>query len=72
MSALIPLVLAIVLYVLGLWGRINAGDLPPLALPEEEREHRSRVLRRGAVTCQFVAVLLAVIAAIELIAILAE
>jgi hypothetical protein len=50
-------VIAVVLGVLGLWGRANADALATQALPSEEREHRENVLRRGATTCLVVAVL---------------
>lgn len=48
---------AAVLAPLGRWGYRNAADLLPDALPDEERDRRGRVLRRGAVVAQAVAVL---------------
>lgn len=49
------LVLAGVLFPLGIWGRRHADSLVVDALDGEEREHRISVLRRGATTCQFAA-----------------
>ncbi|MPY78514.1 MAG: hypothetical protein GEV04_08460 [Actinophytocola sp.] len=48
---------AAVLAPLGRWGYRNAATLLPAALPEQERDRRQQVLRRGAVTAQAVAVL---------------
>lgn len=55
MNVLLPLILAILLYLLGIWGRVNAESLAPPSLPDEARRQRVRVLRRGAVTCQVLA-----------------
>ena len=43
---------------LGLWGWQAAADLVTEALPDEEREHRIGVLKRGAIACEVVAVLM--------------
>lgn len=48
---------AAVLAPLGWWGCRNAETLTSTALPEHERDRRQRILRRGAVTAQAVAVL---------------
>lgn len=56
LDAFTCLVVACVLFPLGVWGRARAHDLFVDALPSEEREHRVAVLRRGALTCQVVAV----------------
>jgi hypothetical protein len=56
LDALTCLVVACFLFPLGVWGRAQAEDLVVDALPSEEREHRVAVLRRGALTCQVVAV----------------
>lgn len=50
-------ILAVVLFVLGSWGRGAAAELVPPFLSEAERSKRERVYRRGAVTLQLVAVL---------------
>ncbi|NBH07481.1 hypothetical protein [Amycolatopsis sp. SID8362] len=56
MTTAIPfLVLALLLVALGRWGGRHAGQLVPAALPGAERERRTRVLRRGAVTAYVVA-----------------
>lgn len=49
--------MALVLAPLGWWGTRNAHDLVPTHLPEHHRQRRERVLRRGGVTAQGVAVL---------------
>lgn len=54
------LLVAVVLGALGVWGRANARQLIPGGLPEEERDHREAVLRRGALAAQFVALLFVV------------
>ncbi|HWU32603.1 MAG TPA: hypothetical protein VN108_07005 [Marmoricola sp.] len=49
---------ACILVPLGYWGWQAADDLISPALPSEERQHRIEVLRRGAIACEVVAVLL--------------
>ncbi|SNR84077.1 hypothetical protein SAMN06265360_12241 [Haloechinothrix alba] len=44
---------------LGWWGMRNARALVPPQLPEPEREKRVRVMRRGAVTAQCLAIVFA-------------
>ncbi len=58
LDAFTCLAVACLLFPLGVWGRAQAHDLVVDALPSEEREHRIAVLRRGALTCQVVAVVL--------------
>lgn len=60
LDAFTCLVVACVLFPLGVWGRAQADDLVVDALPSDEREHRIAVLRRGALTCQVVAVVFGV------------
>ena len=57
LDAITCLTFALVLAPLGAWGRRHAHELAPGSYPEEEREHRERVLRRGALTAQAVAVM---------------
>ena len=52
------LVFAAILCPLGLWGWRSAEELVAEALPSEERLHRIAVLKRGAIACEVVAVLL--------------
>lgn len=48
---------AVILYLLGWWGRRNAVTLADrTALPEVERRRRAHVLWRGGVACQVAAV----------------
>ena len=56
LDALTCLMVARVLFPLGVWGRAQAGDLVVDAVQGEERDRRIAVLRRGALTCQVLAV----------------
>ena len=56
LDALTCLAVACVLFPLGVWGRGHADSLVVDAVQGEEREQRIAVLRRGAVTCQVLAV----------------
>lgn len=51
------LLFAGVLWPLGVWGRSHANELIPGNLPEDERDHREAVLRRGSFTMQAVSLL---------------
>ncbi|GAA4815365.1 hypothetical protein ACFQ0K_07065 [Nocardioides caeni] len=62
LDALTCLAVACLLFPLGTWGRAHASTLVVDAIQGEEREHRISVLRRGALTCQVVAGVLAVVA----------
>lgn len=64
MNAVVSLSIAAVLFLLGRWGYTNSERLAPHLLSDESRHHRTRILRRGAVTCQVVAVLFVAIAVI--------
>lgn len=56
------LVVACVLFPLGVWGRAQADTLVVDTLQGEEREARINVLRRGALTCQVLSVVFALAA----------
>jgi hypothetical protein len=56
LDALTCLAVACLLFPLGVWGRARADELVVDAVQGEERELRVAVLRRGAVTCQVLAV----------------
>lgn len=58
---------AAVLAPLGWWGFRNAETLAPVDLPEDERDRRERILRRGAVTAQAVAVLFLVAGVLRMV-----
>lgn len=58
MSSAVLVAMAAILATLGMWGVRQAPRLAPVSLPERERRHRQRVLRRGGVACVVVAVLL--------------
>ncbi|MCU1651093.1 MAG: hypothetical protein JWQ60_2242 [Pseudonocardia sp.] len=49
------------LFLLGYWGRRNAEDLVPVSLHPDERARRTRVLRRGSMTCCVVATLFLIV-----------
>lgn len=53
------LVLGAAVFAVGGWARRNAAHLPPRTLPADARERRVATLRRGAVVCQVVGMLLA-------------
>ena len=60
LDALTCLAVACVCFPLGIWGRSRADSLVLPSVLGEDREHRVTVLRRGALTCQVVAVVFAV------------
>lgn len=51
-------VVAVLLVLLGGWGRRNAARLVPEAISPEDRVRQERVLRRGSVACFGAAALL--------------
>lgn len=55
-GAAISVMLGGMLAVLGWWGFRNAAAVVTETLPEPDRRRRERVLRRGAVACQVLAV----------------
>jgi hypothetical protein len=57
-SSAVLLLLAGVLVLLGRWGRRNAHHAVPWMSPHD-RQRRSCTLRRGARTCYFLAIVLA-------------
>lgn len=59
MSSALLLLLAATLALIGQWGRRNAGTLAPRGMPEQERQHRTAVIRRGGLACQIASFLLA-------------
>lgn len=62
LDVLTCLAVACVLFPLGVWGRYQAENLVVDAVEGEEREQRIAVLRRGALTCQVLAVVFAAVA----------
>lgn len=52
---LIFLAFACALFPLGAWGKAHADSLVVDAIQGDERDQRIAVLRRGALTCQIVA-----------------
>lgn len=58
------LLLGAMVFLVGWWGRRHVAALVPPTLPPDEREKRERTLRRGALTCQAVGVLFAVVGAV--------
>ncbi|SNR49829.1 hypothetical protein SAMN06265360_107203 [Haloechinothrix alba] len=58
MNTLILTGMAAILAALGTWGIRHAPQLAPAPLPEQERRHRTRVLRRGGIACLVAATLL--------------
>lgn len=59
LDALTCFAVACVCFPLGVWGRANAPTLVVSSILGEDRDHRITVLRRGALTCQVVAVVFA-------------
>ena len=60
LDALTCFAVACVCFPLGVWGRSRADTLVLPSVLGEDREHRVAVLRRGALTCQVLAVVFAV------------
>lgn len=60
LDGLTCLAVACVLFPLGVWGRGRAETLVLPSVLGEDREHRVTVLRRGALTCQVLAVVFAI------------
>lgn len=60
LDALTCFLVACVCFPLGVWGRANADNLVLPSVLGDDREHRITVLRRGATTCQVVAVVFAI------------
>lgn len=56
-EALFFLTFAALLAPLGRWGRRHVPDLVPGHYADEDREHRTKVLRRGALAAEVVAVM---------------
>lgn len=56
MTYLVGLLLAGVLFLVGVWGRREAAALTPVHLPTKDRARRERTLLRGAIACQVTAV----------------
>lgn len=52
---LVDLALALVLALVGRWGRENADGLVPHAFPEKDRARKIRALRRGGGFCYVLA-----------------
>jgi hypothetical protein len=65
MSAVLLIVLAGALALIGRWGRRNAHSLVLASLPGAEREHRIRVLRRGGLSCHVAAAALILIVVVN-------
>lgn len=61
MTYLVGLALAGGLFLVGVWGRREAGALAPGHLPARDRARRERTLVRGAIACQTTAMAAAVV-----------
>lgn len=59
--------LAVLLVVMGKWGRANAPLLVTGGLAAKDREHKVDVLRRGALSCYVVAGMVAAVAVLALL-----
>ena len=59
--------LAVLLAVMGKWGRANAPLLVSDAFVGKDREHKAEVIRRGAFSCYVVAGMVAVVAVVALL-----
>lgn len=64
---IVQVLVAAVLFFVGIWGRANAHLLPARALAAEERVKRAHVYRRGSITCQVSACILAASAVVTLL-----
>jgi peptidyl-prolyl cis-trans isomerase C len=63
--AIVQLVFAVALILVGLWAWRNAGQLAPAALPADERARKARVYGRGALACLVVGVVFVVAAVLS-------
>jgi hypothetical protein len=61
MLALFVVLLAVMMFGIGQWGRKGAASLVPPSLSADEREKRARVYKRGAVILQLTAVAFALV-----------
>lgn len=59
LAVVVQALMAVVLVLVGTWGRQAADTLAPLHLSQEEREQRAAVMRRGSVACIVVGAVLA-------------
>lgn len=55
------------LAAIGRWGRTNSASLAPTYLPEEDRERREAVVRRGGAACYLGAAAMALVAVLAMI-----
>jgi hypothetical protein len=51
LALVVQLVLGAGLVLIGWWGRTGARRVVPPSLPDDERAHRERVVRRGGTAC---------------------
>jgi hypothetical protein len=65
--ALVLVVCAGALALLGAWGRARTGDLVPRHLTGEDRERRSATVRRGGTACYAGAAVMAVVAVLAVV-----
>lgn len=61
-AAVVQLVLGVLLYLLGRWGRASADDLVPPRLDADEHRVRADGVALGGAVCQGLGVLLALFA----------
>jgi hypothetical protein len=68
MAVAVALLFAATLYPIGRWGHRNAASLVPMGYSADGKRDKERVLRRGSLACQVVAVACLLIAIAELVA----
>ena len=66
-SGFTALIFAAILFAIGLWGRRNADKLVLATLSAAARRAKERSIRRGAVACQFGAVVFLGLALMEFV-----
>lgn len=66
-SVWVALVFAAVLFIIGMWGRRNAGNLVLSTLSPSAQRAKHRSIRRGAVACMIGGGVFVVLAIVEVV-----
>jgi hypothetical protein len=67
MTVVVALAFAIILFIVGGWGRRNAESLAPSAMSTEGRRNSARMMTRGSVACEVFAWVFAGLGLLDLV-----